>query len=257
MESKSSWLILVGGSCPLGKEAADVALASGMSVVSIDRAPAVGQEEASTSFFEIIGDLSDASVIQQAFGYCKGADSVSIVYIASGRKEINNPLGIREASRLQMEALQVWAREYLDAAVVDKSSGVFILISSVNSVLQSHSDPIYGALKAAAESLMRSFAIIANSRGYGAFLTLRLGYVEYSKTTEADNQIPSRMAAQMVLGKRLLPSWRDVAKALCLLSRLEGSILNGSTLWGDYGAHLREQTHIGVEAIELLDRFSQ
>lgn len=254
MATRRQLIILVGGSCPLGKEVAKAALGSGASVVSVDRRPWDTEGKPQSGVHEIVGDLLEPSVVSEAFGSCEDAESISVFYIASGRKEINNPLGHREASRLQVEALKTWATMYLDAAGANAAAGAFILISSVNSVLQSHSDPIYGALKAAAESLMKSFATLANSRGSGSFLSLRLGYVESPRVCQQDDRAPSRRAARMVIGERDLASWSDVSQTLMALVNMDKQILNGSTLWGDYGAHLMEQTHAVAQAISLGDR---
>lgn len=254
MATKNRWMILVGGSCPLGKETAKAAVASGASVVSIDRFPAETEGDHKSGLLEISGDLLDPDVVRAAFASCEDADSISVVYMASGRKELSSISGISEANRVQIEALQTWAKEYLNAAEAKKASGAFILISSVNSILQSHSDPIYGALKAAAESLIRAFATFANYRGYGAFLTLRLGYVQYSDARETDERTPSRRAARMLLGARPLVSWDDVSQTLLALANLNNPILNGSTFWGDGGTHLLEQTHVVSQSIALGDR---
>jgi hypothetical protein len=113
---------------------------------------------------------------------------------------------------------------------------------------------MYGALKAAGESLIRSFAIRGNSLGKGCFISIRLGFVSYNTNENLNDRHPSFQAAQILLAKRKLPNWTDVAQSVLSLSFQGNSILNGSVIWADYGVHLIEQTEILTDSIELRNR---
>ena len=66
-------------------------------------------------------------------------------------------------------------------------------------------------------------------------------------------EYPSRSAARALLGKRPLAEWGDVARFILSIPKLETQVINGSTPWCDFGAHLLEQTHVMVKALGLGD----
>lgn len=250
----SDALVIVGGSTPLGTQLTLASLAKGRRVVSIDMHFADESKQNSQLVSYIQGDVADLKVIEAAFSELANASSISIIYIVSGRKYLGNEGGWISASRIQIEALNLWADEFVHRLSEGLAGGTFILISSVNSDLQSSSPSIYGALKAAAESLIRSFSIKANEIGRGSFVSLRLGYVEYLSDGEMAPEHPSKKAARDLLGRRELVQWSQVSDAILGLCSSSFDIMNGSQLWGDYGVHLLEQTAVVMNATESRHR---
>lgn len=245
MRELSNWLIVVGGGSDLGMEAARQASQGGVNVVLVDISPVDSVLKQNPRVSVFIGSLLDENLMENAFATCQAAESISVVFVTSGRKELVDGKGFESASEIQIQALHTWGSRFLKAHL-DKqiNMGTFFLISSVNSQLQSHSNPFYGALKAGAESLIQALATEANSSGRGSFVTLRLGYVNFGTSAESLLEHPSRKAARILLGKRPLVEWGDVARVILGIVSLETQVLNGSTLWCDFGVHLLEQTHV-------------
>lgn len=245
MHEEFESIIIVGGASALGKETARTALNQGLRVVLVDLVRVDGEIGEDQRVTQMIGRVEDAKVMERVFRASSGGKSTSVVFVTSGRVELKRDGGLIRAAEIQVGALFAWGSRFLKALSDQPSAqGTFYLISSVNSELQSHSDPFYGALKAGAESIMKSLSIQANSVGKGAFLTLRLGYVKYPSAPNIAEEHPSRTAARALLGKRELAEWGDVARVILSLQRLDTQVLNGSTLWCDFGVHLLEQTHV-------------
>lgn len=258
MRENFEWIVIVGGSSALGKETATSALHQGLRVVLVDLVPAEGELAQDPRVTHITGNVVEANVIDKAFEACAGGISTSIVFVTSGRIELSGEGGTLKATDIQVNALFAWGSRLLKALSDQPGlKGSFFLISSVNSKLQSHSDPFYGALKAGAESLVKSLAVQANSIGRGAFLTLRLGFLDYPNGPDNVEESPSRTAARALLGKRQIAAWGDVAQVILSLHRLETEVLNGSTLWCDFGVHLLEQTHVIRSSLALGDSGTQ
>lgn len=259
MRKEYESIIIVGGASALGKETARMALDQGLRVVLVDLVRVDGEIGEDPRVTQIIGRVEDEKVIGMAFQASSGEKKLtSVVFVTSGRVELKRGGGLLRATEIQVRALFAWGSTFLKTlSDQPRMQGTFFLISSVNSELQSHSDPFYGALKAAAESLIKSLSVQANSLGKGAFLTLKLGYVKYPSVSNIAEEHPSRTAARALLGRRQLAEWGDVARAILGLHGLETQVLNGSTLTCDFGVHLLEQTHVLGEFLGLGDGQTQ
>lgn len=257
MRSERDYLIIIGSSSALGREVARICSAQGVNVVLVDvlaADPDVSDPPPRGGIHVLIGSVIDENLMETAFATCEAATSISVAFVVSGRAELAGREGLTRAADIQIQALHSWGSRFLRALCekqIDK--GTFFLISSVVSELQGQANPFYGALKAGAESLARSLAIQANYLGRGAFVTLRLGYIRYEDKITSTPEHPSRAAARALLGKRPLAEWGDVARVILSIVKLESQVINGSTLWCDFGVHLLEQNHVMEKSLGLGD----
>jgi NAD(P)-dependent dehydrogenase (short-subunit alcohol dehydrogenase family) len=237
-------LIILGGSSQLGLELAKTVVENGTSVISVDLAPPSDPELTQLGVTYISHDLAQDFSIELLKERIGDASSVSMVFVVSARKQVSDSSTFFKAWEVQVKSLEDWSAKFLEVLSSLKVDGHFVLISSINSRLVSHSNPRYGALKAAAESIISSYAIRANVLGRGSFLTLRLGYVENFETPASSDWATSQArVAKKLVGMKNLVTWKDVAMVLQKLLSESLGPLNGSLMHADHGVHLIEQTH--------------
>jgi|GEM_PF-1815548 len=247
MSKDSDCLIILGGSSQLGQELTKIAVENSTSVISIDHFSIPDLDLAHPQVTHLSHDLSQDFSFDSLREIIGDARAVSMVFVASGRKHLSDSNAFFQAWEVQVKSLEEWSRRFLEVLQALEVDGLFVLISSINGQLVSHSNPRYGAIKAAAESVISSYAMRANSLGRGAFLTLRLGYIENIATNDlSDWATIQAKAANELVGMKNLVTWRDVAMLLQNMVSGRFGILNGSLLYADHGVHLIEQTHATV-----------
>lgn len=253
MLSQQKSIVIVGGASRLGTALAKEALSKGLTVVSVDAAQTPAGFVASHDNVWIRGDLRSLDVMSAALNSTSAATHVSVVFITSGRELLSTIYGETEAFSIQVQGLSNWANAYLAHIKQSGQNGTFLLASSVNAGLVSHSKPIYGALKAAAETIMSSFSVESNSSGLGSFITVRLGYVDHYHPLAPDSSAvpnPTHLVAERSSGDKSLVTWASFAELILDLCKESLFPLNGSLLYADHGVHLIEQTYQGTKFLD-------
>ena len=242
--------VVIGAGSGLGREAALALVANGASVICVDRDAAAAQETASLCLRQLdadqegaeepkvraeILDVTDAKAVAaapQRFGHPD-------ILIHTPAKNVRKPIleySEDEANSVVDLNLKAtfWVLRAFGESMVERQRGSIVVLSSIRSRVVEPGQSIYGATKAAVESLVRSAAsefsphgVRVNAVAPGVVATPLTKQV---RENEAWNQ---RYISQSALGRWAKPE--ELVGAFVYLASDAASYVTGSVLTVDGG----------------------